>query len=74
MQTIDIIGPLTQLQATGLACSDSPFKDGYLLGIRHAIELAHTLQARIDNQLAAVLIDAGRCSEAASVLNREEVA
>ena len=53
MQTIDIIQPLLKLQATAEALSDGLLREGYLMGIRHALELAEVQQRRIDLGLAA---------------------
>jgi len=56
MQTIDIVQPLKTLLATseryGQGLINQDFFDGYKMAMRHAIELATVLQARVDNQLA----------------------
>jgi len=67
MQTpIDIVEPLKNLLATserhGQGLINQDFFDGYRMAMRHAIELATVIQARLDNRLAA------------EVLTRKEVA
>jgi hypothetical protein len=54
MQTIDIINPLKKLEANAVnKCSEGLLRDGYLMAIRHAIELCEVQQQRIDLGLAA---------------------
>ena len=53
--TIDLISPLKRLEeATAIRVwrsSNTDFRDGYLMGIRHAIELAEIMQWRLDMRL-----------------------
>lgn len=48
MQAIDLIQSINKLKATADSLSDSPLREGYLMGLRHAIELAEVLQFRAE--------------------------
>ena len=48
MQIIDIIKPLKKLQAIAEKTSDNAFREGYLMALGHAIELAEIQQLRIN--------------------------
>jgi hypothetical protein len=43
MQATDLLKTLETLQDKGQTLSESAFRDGYLMGIRHAIELVHVM-------------------------------
>jgi hypothetical protein len=49
--TVDIVTPLQELLENAQQKQPTPWMDGYMMGLRHAIELAKVMQWRIDLRL-----------------------
>jgi hypothetical protein len=49
--TVDIVAPLQELFENAQQKQPTPWMEGYMTGLRHAIELAKVMQWRIDLRL-----------------------